>query len=181
MKPREDYETRTKMAEMHDIYQERLRMAYEQQNYVETVWLCYAIFEQRVNRLIAKYIDQCPKKERDNDKTAAITTRMNCIKRLVKEKYGAFDGFDISVIKRVEQWCRVRNDLVHGLVELKHYKKYDKEFEALAKAGVPLVQELYDACTELRNQWYCMDEESAEFPAEKCKCGKTKCMNPTFI
>lgn len=39
------------MAEMHEEFIERMSEAYDNQYYVEAVWYCYAIFEQRISRL----------------------------------------------------------------------------------------------------------------------------------
>lgn len=48
---KEEYAIRLKMAEMHEEYIERMSEAYDNQYYVEAVWYCYAIFEQRISRL----------------------------------------------------------------------------------------------------------------------------------
>lgn len=181
MKAREEYAIRAQMAEMHEEYIERMSTAYDKKNYVETVWLCYAIFEQRISRLIAKYIDKCVVPERTDNKSAAISTRIKCLRKLTNSKYGAFDGFDFTVVDRVSKWCDDRNELVHGLVSLGHYKQYDKEFKKLADEGVPLVFELYDACTDFRTKWYALKDDPGEFPMKKCQCKKNKCINPSCI
>ena len=113
---------------------EQMSTAYDNKCYVETVWYCYAIFEQRINRLISKYIDKCKApKERIDKKTVSISIRINCLKQLSKSKYGAFDEFDYKLLIYIQEWCNERNELVHGLVSLKYYKEYDKEFTKLAE------------------------------------------------
>ena len=182
MDPIESYEIRLEMAEMHEEYIERLSETFDKHHYVETVWYCYAVFEQRISRLIAKYIDKCTlAPDRTDDKSAAISTRITCLKKLVKEEYGAFNGFDSELLDRTKNWCDDRNELVHGLVSINHYKKYDEEFRDLAERGVPLVFELYDACTTFREQWYESEEPLVTFPVNKCRCKNNKCINPKCI
>lgn len=181
MKAKEEYEVRAKMAEMHEEFIERMSESYDKGFYVETVWYCYAIIEQRVSRLIAKYIDKCTIPKRTDDKSVSISTRITCLKKLISAKYGAFDTFNADLLDRISKWCDERNELVHGLISFKHYKKYDEEFKSLAEEGVPLIFELYDACTDFRNHWYEIDEPTDVFPAEKCKCGKRQCINVDCI
>lgn len=179
---KEEYAIRLQMAEMHEEFIDRMSEAYDNHYYVETVWYCYAIFEQRISRLISKYIDKCllyP--ERNDDKSVSISTRIACLKKVTAAKYGPFYLMNTALLERVSKWCDDRNELVHGLISLKHYKNYDEEFKKLAKTGVPLVFELYDVCTNLRNQWYRMDEPNMPFPVKKCKCSKQKCINPNNI
>lgn len=182
MKAKEEYKIRLEMSQMHEEFIERMSDAYDNDFYVESVWYCYAIFEQRISRLISKYIDKCilyP--DRADEKSAAISTRITCLKKLIDAKYGAFASFDKSLLERISAWCDDRNELVHGLITLKHYKQYDDEFKNLAQRGVPLVFELYDASTDLRNQWYAVNDPSVPFPVKKCKCNKQKCINPNCI
>lgn len=182
MKAKEEYPIRLEMANMHEEFIERMSTSYDNHYYVETVWYCYAIFEQRVSRLISKYIDKCNLcEERTDDKSAAISTRIKCLKKVCKTNYCGFGSFDVALLDRILAWCDERNELVHGLISLQHYKKYDEEFGKLAKDGVPLVFELYDACTDLRNVWYESEETAEEFPVKKCVCNKKKCINPKCI
>ena len=58
MKAKEEYNIRLEMSQMHEEFIDRMSEAYDNHFYVETVWYCYAIFEQRTNRLISKYIDK---------------------------------------------------------------------------------------------------------------------------
>lgn len=173
---KEEYSIRLKMAEMHEEFIERMSEAYDNQYYVEAVWYCYAIFEQRISRLIAKYIDQCNRPDRKDDKSAAISTRISCLQTVIQKNYGVYGSIDVALLDRILKWCKNRNELVHGLISLKHYKKYDEEFKKLAEIGVPLVFELYDVCSDFRNRWYKSDEPSVPLPVEKCRC-KQKCIN----
>ena len=182
MKAKEEYSVRLKMADMHEEFIERMSVAYDNEFYVETVWYCYAIFEQRISRLISKYIDKCSLfPDRKNDKSAEISTRINCLKKVVKAKYGPFHLLNQSILENISNWCKKRNELVHGLISLKLYKNFDEEFKELAQTGVPLVFELYDVCTDIRNQWYLMEEPDIPFPVAKCNCKKEKCINPNCI
>ena len=182
MKAKEDYKTRLEMAKMHDEFINQMHEAYDNEFYIETVWYCYAIFEQRISRLISKYIDFCNLKlDRDDDKSAAISTRVKCIRKMINAKSYGLEMFDLELFSKIENWCKKRNDLVHGLISLKLYKKYDEEFKCLADEGVPLVFELYEACTNYRNQWYKTDFSNIPFTVKNCKCGKQKCINPNKI
>lgn len=182
MEAKEDYSVRLQMAEMHDEFIERLSKAYNNERYIEAVWYCYAIFEQRINRLIAKYIDKCNcTADRTDKKSIAISTRITCIKKVIKADYCAFGLLNEDIFKYISEWCDSRNDLVHGLISLNHYRRFDDEFKELAERGVPLVHELYKECSALRNQWYLIDEPEDTFPVTKCRCKTTKCMNVKSI
>ena len=105
--------------------------------------------------LIAKYIDKCTiAPERTDDKSAAISIRIACLKKLIKAKYNSFELIDIDILNRISDWCKMRNELVHSLISLKHYRRFDEEFKNLADSGVPLVFELYDVITTFRENWY---------------------------
>lgn len=182
MKAKESYEIRLQMAKMHDEFIQHMSDAYDRHRYIETCWYCYAIIEQRINRLISKYIDKCMlAKERVDNKSVAISTRIICIKKLITVKYYGFDMFEVDLMDRITAWCDKRNDLVHGLVSLDHYREFDNEFEDLAVKGVPLVFELYEACSDYRDQWYQATEPDSKFPIKNCKCKKKKCINPLHI
>lgn len=175
MEPKESYEVRLEMASMHDVYIENLREAMKGARYVEASWLCYAIFEQRIARLILKHLDKCPLEKKKKDVPVSISTKISCIKALIQNKYGGYAQMDSSLFEEIEKWCNSRNGLVHGLVSLEHYKHYDKEFEELAKSGAPIVERLYKEITKFR-AWYYRDGEFGDFPKFKCKCQKYRCI-----
>lgn len=182
MKAKEEYETRIEMVQMHKEFIEKMDDAFEKRRYVETVWYCYAIFEQRTSRLIAKYLDKYPvPHNRKDNKSAAISTRIKCIMKLIDARYGTFELFDKNLLENILKWCENRNELVHGLISLKHYKRYDDEFKELAECGRPLVHTLYKEITEFRNSWYVEEEPLSPFPHSKCKCKSKKCINPKII
>lgn len=174
MKPQESLEIRKEMVLMHNEYLDRLESALEKENYIEASWLCYAIFEQRINRLIQKYIIKCSKQERNNNSTAAISTKIKCLKKAVENKYAGFDVYDLDLLDNILTWCRVRNSLVHDLVSLNKYKSFDAEFKKLAIEAKPLVKKIYEENTKHR-QWY-MEAETIEHMSFKgCENGY-KCM-----
>ena len=182
MNAKEEYTIRFEMAEMHEEFLSRMSEAYDNNDYVETVWYCYAIFEQRINRLISKYIDKCTLAgERKDDKTVSISTRISCLKKVIEAKYGVFYLINPDLLTRISKWCEDRNELVHGLISLKHYKHYDQEFKSLAEKGVPMVFELYDICSTVRKEWYSAEQPAETFPVKKCRCSKTKCINAKNI
>ena len=171
MKTMESYEVRLEMAHMHESYIERLHKAIGKAQYVEVSWLCYAIFEQRIARIMSKHISKCPKGKRSlKDHPVSISTKILCLQKLTKLKYGPYQNFDPNLLKEINSWCKKRNDLIHGLVSLEHYKKYDMEFKELATSGVPLVEKLYQEATKVRD--WCRDDNSFDkFPEIKCRCG----------
>ena len=61
MKKIDDYNIRLEMVDMHNTYINNLETSFNNKNYIETSWICYSIFEQRVNRLIEKNIQYCQK------------------------------------------------------------------------------------------------------------------------
>lgn len=175
MKQRESYEIRLEMARMHDTYIEDLHEAMKEARYVEASWLCYAIIEQRVTRLILKHLDNCPLEKKKKDVPVSISTRLSCIKTLIENEYGGYAQMDKALFEEIEKWCKDRNELVHGLVSLEHYKHYDKEFEKLAKDGTPIVEKLYKEITKFR-EWYYRDGVFGDFPKFKCMCKKYRCI-----
>lgn len=153
MKEKDSYTMRLEMAHMHDDFLARLDKAMENKEYVEASWLCYAIFEQRIARMMEKHITKCPKQKRqDNKSPVGISTKLLCLQKLCKIEYGAYVDVDRNVLKEIADWCKSRNQLVHGLVSLEHYKKYDTEFKSLAEAGAPLVKKLYSEASKVR-EW----------------------------
>lgn len=170
MKAKESYELRLEMAHMHDSFLERLEKAMEEEQFVEASWLCYAIFEQRIARIISKHVSKCPKGRRgENEKPVGIATKILCLKKLSKLQYGPYQVFDRELLNNIDKWCKNRNSLIHGLVSLDYYRKYDEEFKKLATTGVPLVHKLYQEATKVR-EW-CRDENSFDkFPEIKCRC-----------
>ena len=158
------------MAQMHDSFLGKLRKAISEKQYVEASWLCYAIFEQRISRIIEKHIIKCPKGKRSKDeKPTSISTRILCLKKLIKCEYGVYAEFDKSLLEDIDKWCKKRNRLIHGLVSLDHYKMYDEEFKELALAGAPLVERLYAEATKVR-EWCRNDNQFPKFPEIKCRC-----------
>lgn len=170
MKPREPYPVRCEMAKMHDKFLDNLETAMKKKQYIEASWLCYAIFEQRIGRIIEKHLIKCPKGKRGKDeKPVGIATKLSCLKKLCKLKYGPYAEFDRKLLEDIRSWCKQRNELIHGLVSLEHYRKYDKEFKELAISGEPLVKRLYEEATRVR-EWCRGDYQLEKFPEIKCRC-----------
>lgn len=175
MKHKESLEVLTQMARMHDILGERLNIAINNKQYVEVSWLCYAIFEQRIMRIMQKHVTKCPKGKRSKEeKPISISTKILCLKKLCKQKYGIYSDFDKELLDKIDNWCKQRNILIHGLVSLEHYKKYDEEFKRLAESGVPLVNQIYVEATRVRD-WCNSGKRFGKFPEMKCRC-KHRCV-----
>ncbi len=170
----EDISTRKEMVLMHNEYLSRLEKAMKEENYIEASWLCYAIMEQRVNRLIMKHIRYCPKKEKTDQYPVSINTRLNCIKNLISKNFNGYGILDLNLFLNISDWCKLRNNLTHSLISLNKYKKYDEEFKNLALNGYELVKKMYDESSKYRIWWYKSDICTEEFP---CGCkNNSKCL-----
>ena len=154
MKAYDSLEERLKMVEMHGDVLGRINTAIKKRNSIEACWLCYACFEGRIVRTLEKLSQGCPEQRCQNNNRVGITTRVECIKRLRKQKYTGLDSFSADVLGQVLSWCRERNTLVHALVKLCNYSGMDKKFLDLALKGQPLAESLYKETTAFRNQYY---------------------------
>ena len=107
---KESYETRYEMAVMHDKFLDNLTSAMAKKQYIEASWLCYAIFEQRIRRIVEKHIKKCPKGRRSkNEKPVSITTKLVCLKKLCKQKYGPYADFDKELLDKIGVWSIIKN------------------------------------------------------------------------
>ena len=177
MPKREALDTRIQMARMHDSMVEKLNDAMEKGEFVEASWLCYAIFEQRITRMIQKHLHKCPKQDRSlSAKNVGIATRLDCIIRLSKQGYGGYSQVDDKVFSKIKKWCRRRNKLVHSLLDINSYKKYDVAFKELAEDGALLVPLVYDEATKIRN-WCNEGNSFPRFPSIKCQCTNQRCIH----
>lgn len=177
MEPKESLEIREKMAIMHDSVLERIKDSYNKENYIEVCWLCYACFESRINRIFDKIGSGCTKCPRTDNRHVGITTKLECIKRLIKSEYPLLKSEDINLIDTIKGWCKERNNLIHGMISLEYYNDADKKFSNLAKRGKALVDRLYKISGNVREIYY--DVESIPMfdknIVDKCNL-KSKCI-----
>lgn len=180
MEPKETIEIRLKMAKMHDSVLMRIKESYKKRQYIEVCWLCYACFESRVNRVMAKICSGCSKEKRTNNTPIGISTKLQCYIRLIKSDYPPLQKEDVNLINTVKGWCKERNDLIHGMVSLDFYNDADKKFENLAKRGIKLVDRMYELGTDVRNYYYYADEIPSFDVCVVNKCPlKSKCIKET--
>ena len=177
----ESLEIRKEMVHMHNEYLSKLNIAMQTQNYIEASWICYSIFEQRTTRVIEKFIMKCPLKKRQNKKpeTASISTRLKCIKDLSKSNYLFLEEIDTKLLENILKWCNTRNSLVHDLVSLERYKKFDEEFKQLAIEGNELVFKYYKQIENFRIKYKNNAKEITNMPCVLCqgnKRTKQKCI-----
>ena len=172
MKKIDDYNIRLEMVDMHNTYINNIETSINNKNYIETAWICYSIFEQRVNRLLEKNIQYCQKEKKEKGRPASISTRITCIIHLIENKYNGLENLNKRLFNDILVWCDKRNNLVHDLVKLDRYKNYDNEFYELATNGIELVKKMYDEISKYRKLWYGLPEPINQFPKFKCKCGK---------
>lgn len=177
MEPSETYLERIAMAEMHGNVQERIKKAYDSENYIECCWLCYACFESRVDRTMNKICCGCSKAQRADARHIGISTKLSCLNRLRRSDYSLFKGADLTEITNIISWCEDRNKLIHELVSLDRYDKSDYQFKNLAKRGMGLVSRLYTSVSIFRDNYYEASEvpEFDENVVSKCSL-KTKCV-----
>jgi len=163
---------------MHEQYMADLAKSMKKRAYITASWLCYSMFEQRTNRIIEKYIDQCPRRTRTSKApTGAISNRLKCIKKICESSYDGFTEIDVTLLSQIIEWCKDRNSLMHDLVRIDRYKKYDDDFKLLAEQGYGLIMRYYEAATKFRN-WYQTDEN--KMPAIRhwtCPSNWEKCIN----
>lgn len=175
MKKIDEFKTRIEMVDMHNTYISNLKKSFNNKNYIEASWICYSIFEQRVNRIIEKNIQYCSKKAKKKGRPASISARINCIINLIEKKYNGLDNLNKELFNDILKWCDKRNNLVHDLVKLDRYKNYNDEFHDLATNGISLVEKMYEEISKYRKLWYKMPEPITSFPNFDCKCN-TKCI-----
>ena len=158
MNPKESLEIRMKMAEMHDSVLNRINNAYNNRQFIEVCWLCYACFESRVNRVLLKICPGCTKEPRKDNRRIGITTKLECYVRLIKGSYPPLIKENVDLINTLKGWCIERNNLIHGMVSLEYYNDADKRFESLAKRGKNLVNKMYTLGADVREYYYSVDE-----------------------
>ena len=176
MNPKENYEERLKMAEMHDDVLQRIETAIEDKRSIEACWLCYSCFESRITRTLEKVSECCPERKCYQNHKVGIKTRIDCLKRLKKLSYAGTESFDNQLLGQIAAWCQERNTLVHALITLNNYYGMDEKFLQLAIKGKPLLETLYTQTTEFRNKYYQINElpTFSEKAYEKCRLLKKK-------
>ena len=183
MKPYESYESRLKMAEMHDDVLERLDKAIKDERNIDACWIAYACFESRINRAIEKIALGCPKAARQRrGSPVGITTKIECLVRLTRVGYPLLSDVDVNWLTTIKGWCQERNHLTHELVTLKNYEEADKQFKSLALRSRRLVQRSYEMGSLVRERFYVTDSIPlfSEAAASKCHCAKRCCMQSLF-
>ena len=177
MEPKESLEIRKQMAEMHSSIVERIDDAYSDNRFIEVCWLCYACFENRVNRVLTKICSGCSKPKRKNKRVVGISTKLECYIRLIHSGYPPLQKENSDLINTVKGWCKERNGLIHGMVSLDCYDNVDKKFKNLAKRGKELVKRMYMLGTDVREYYYATNEipAFAGDVVQKCRL-KRKCV-----
>lgn len=169
------YEEKLEMVDMHNKYLHDLDNSLKDEKYIEACSLCYSIFEQRVKRLMIKYLNGCCKEKKKKGPEAGISCRLSCISYLININYNNMGVMDSKVFNKISKWCKKRNSLTHDLVKLNRYKKYEKEYKELALDGKPLVDKIYIECEKYRKIWKKKGKNNKKFINEKCKC-ETRCL-----
>lgn len=179
----ETYETRLKMATMHDFFLGKIEHAVKEEEHFEACWLIYACLENRFFRILDKYKRNCKYcikggKCRKGSNQLALSTKIACVERLFNANVECISkSFDQSIFDETRQWVKKRNCLMHNLLALGEYKDhFTNDFKELSKEGVALLERVYNACTEYRRIFF-SDGYVFEFPEEcmeACICGMRK-------
>lgn len=174
MNPKEPLDERLKMVKMHDDVMKRIDTAIKKKNCIEACWLCYSCMDNRITRTLEKLSEKCCKRNCYNNPRVGISSRIACLKRLIKKCYAGTELIESKLLGDIQKWCKTRNTYVHNLITLNNYENIDEKFMTLAKEGKPLVDALYKQMTEFRENYYNL-KEMPEFPKDveqKCQLRK---------
>ncbi len=181
MKSTEKIEERKSRVKMHDFFIKKIDDAINNKRYIEAAWLIYSCFENRYFRTIEKIKGQCKygnKNCKDASNKLALSTKINCIERLVHEdECTCFsDNFPDKLLSDTKTWIKKRNNLMHNLLRLDYYENTDIEFEKVAIEGKNLLEQTYNCCTEFRKAFFAKDYKFTfpESAMEKCACKPKK-------
>lgn len=159
----EPLSVRLQMAEMHGDIIARIEHAVATGDNIAACWLSYSCFESRVVRTLGKVSAACSERWCHQNSRVGIRTRIDCLKRLRKQNYPSLEAFDPNTLGQVVAWCKERNKLVHGLLELDSYSDREEKFRNLAMRGKVLVDKLYHETTMFREKYFAL-EETPELP-----------------
>ncbi len=176
VKSTEEKDSRLKRVDMHEFFLNRIEEAMTAKRYIEASWLIYSCFENRYFRTVEKIKGQCKYSKgkcKKNSNDLALRTKINCIKRLANNNCACFrDSFTDELFRDTLKWIKVRNSLMHNLLQLENYENMDQQFEENSKEGLRLLKETYLSCTSFRKKFY-MDSYKFVFPEaamEECQC-----------
>lgn len=183
MEQKESFETRCEMATMHDFFLNKINESIENELYFEAAWLIYSCLENRFFRVLDKFKRKCKYcisggKCRKSNNQLAISTKVNCVERLHDAGVECIsDSFSSDIFNEVRAWIKLRNQLMHNLLSLEHYEDhFDRDFKELAMNGKRIVEDVYEACTKFRAEYFRSDYvfEFPESCMEQCPCKPRK-------
>lgn len=181
MKSTEKYQERLKRVDMHDYFLNKINVAMSEENYIEATWLIYSCFENRYFRTIMKYRENCKycrsksKCNHKNKNELALSTKIDCVKRLFDAGVPCIaKAFSSEIFDQTNKWVKQRNSLMHELLSLEYYENTDERFKKSAIEGLTLLNKTYKYCTKFRKLFY---EDTYQFimpdeASEKCSCNK---------
>lgn len=115
-------ENKTKSANMqkYENYKEqfkRLNMAMSHNFYLEAIFICYAIMEDRTESIL-RHADEWEKFENKSKGFVTIKAKINRIKKLAEQRGTiANKCFSDSVLDEILVWKEKRNSLIHALMK----------------------------------------------------------------
>lgn len=179
MQSTEPMQVRLDMVTMHKFLDDKIHAAMDAGYYLEASWLIYSCMENRFFRVLDKFKRQCEyctktSKCRKGSNQLALSTKVACVDRLRGAGVSCIaNAFDQELLKSVKGWAKQRNTLMHNLLSLEHYEEhFNQDFELLATEGIPILAELYEACSVFRKLFF-KEDYVFQFPKEcmdACAC-----------
>lgn len=176
MNSTEKMEERLERVDMHDFFLNKIDEAINEERYIEASWLIYSCMENRFFRTLQKYKKQCKYckgKCKKNKNELAISTKIDCVKRLMENSVTCVsDSFTPVLLENTRLWIKNRNNMMHDLLSLETYQDMDELFKKSSIEGRELLIQLYEACTLFRKKFYA-DGYVFIFPEsamEGCSC-----------
>lgn len=176
LKSIEKMEDRLEYVDMHDFFLQRIDDAINGERYIEASWLIYSCMENRFFRTLQKYKKQCKYckgKCKKNKNELAISTKIDCVKRLAENDVTCFsESFSNDLLESIRKWVKSRNTMMHDLLSLETYQDMDTQFKKSAESGKELLDKLYASCTAFRSKFFAEGYEFVfpEAAMEGCSC-----------
>lgn len=176
MQSTEEMQERLERVDMHDFFLQRIGDAINSERYIEASWLIYSCMENRFFRTMQKYKKQCKYCKgrcKNNKNELAISTKIDCIKRLVKKEVSCIsESFSIELLEDIRLWVKKRNAMMHDLLSLNTYQDMDAQFKKISESGNELLDKLYASCTKFRSKFFAEGYEFIfpEAAMEECSC-----------
>lgn len=146
-------ENRKEQQKVHMDFFDRAKAAKEHGFYLETIFLCYAAIEGRLEIMCGVLGCPCSKNAPDNVRTKInISQRIKCLRQTYKKNVmPSICEKDLETFKAIEKWIGKRNIYTHGLYKnAGEYAQRQKDAANFAEEGFEIASKLYTAAKRLR-------------------------------